>query len=98
MRSVRSGDAGLVARFQVDYQAAEPPYRQIAAYFRERIRKGEFPPGRRLPTERDLTELWGVAATTTRRAMRLLAEEGWVTTTPGRGTHSRGVPPGRTGT
>jgi DNA-binding GntR family transcriptional regulator len=78
---------------EIDYQAAEPPYRQIAAWLRERIRSGELQPGQRLPTERDLTQEFGVAATTTRRAYRLLAQEGWVTTTPGRGTHSRGVPP-----
>jgi DNA-binding GntR family transcriptional regulator len=29
----------------------------------------------------------GVAATTARRAMRLLAEEGLIVTTPGRGSH-----------
>jgi GntR family transcriptional regulator len=74
---------------EIDYSAPDPPYRQIAAWLRERIRSGEFPPGRRLPTERDLQQELGVAATTTRRAYRLLAEEGWTVTTAGRGSHVR---------
>jgi DNA-binding GntR family transcriptional regulator len=76
-----------VTEFQVDYQAAESPSRQIAAWLRGRIKTGEFKPGQRLPTERDLQQTLGVAATTTRRAYRLLADEGLVVTTPGRGTH-----------
>lgn len=74
---------------EIDYTAAEPPYKQIADWLRERIQAGEFAPGQRLPTERDLLELLGVAATTSRRAYRLLSDEGWVTTTAGRGTHVR---------
>ena len=74
---------------EINYQAAEPPYRQIAAWLRERIKDGEFAPGQRLPTEQDLRELLGVAATTSRRAYRLLAEERWITTTAGRGSHVR---------
>jgi len=72
---------------EIDYEAAEPPYRQIAAWLRGRILSGEFPAGRRLPTERQIQEETGVAATTARRAMRLLAQEGWIVTTPGRGSH-----------
>lgn len=48
---------------------------------------GDLAPGRRLPTERQLQEELEVAATTTRRACRLLAEEDLVVTTSGRGTH-----------
>jgi DNA-binding GntR family transcriptional regulator len=76
-----------MAGFEIDYTAALSPSRQIAAWFRERIQAGEFRPGQRLPTERDLQQQLGVAATTTRRAYRLLAEEGLVVTTAGRGTH-----------
>jgi GntR family transcriptional regulator len=72
---------------EIDYTAASPPHRQIAAWLRARIEAGEFGPGQRLPTERDLMQQLGVAATTARRAMRVLAEEGLVVTTPGRGTH-----------
>ena len=73
--------------FVIDYQAAESPSRQIAAWLKGRIERGEFAPGQRLPTERQLLEELGVAQTTARRAYRLLAAEGLVVTTPGRGTH-----------
>jgi DNA-binding GntR family transcriptional regulator len=71
----------------IDYEAAESPSRQIAAWIRRRIESGELLPGQRLPTERQMMQETGVAATTTRRAYRLLAAEGLVVTTPGRGTH-----------
>lgn len=73
---------------EIDYLAADPPYRQLAAWLRDRILAGEFPPGRRLPTEKDLMQELGVAATTARRAFRLLAAEGYVVTTAGRGSHA----------
>ncbi len=76
-----------MTEFQVDYEAALAPYRQIAAWLRGRIESGELAPGRRLPTERQLQQELGVAATTTRRAYRLLAGEGLVVTTSGRGSH-----------
>ena len=74
----------------MDYEAAAAPYMQIAAWLRGRIAAGEFAPGQRLPTERQLMQELGVAATTARRAMRVLAREGLVVTTPGRGTHVTG--------
>lgn len=77
----------MIGRVEIDYTAADPPSRQIAAWLRGRIEAGEFTPGQRLPTERDLQQELGAAATTVRRAMRLLAAEGLVITTPGRGTH-----------
>jgi DNA-binding GntR family transcriptional regulator len=79
-----------VAGFEIDYQAADSPSRQIASWLRGRISAGEFRPGQRLPTERELQQTLGVAATTTRRAYRQLADEGLVVTTPGRGTHVAG--------
>jgi GntR family transcriptional regulator len=88
MHRMRAGDARRV-EFSIDYQAAQSPSRQIAAWIRDRITSGELQPGQRLPTERELQQTLGVAATTTRRAYRLLAGEGLVATTGGRGTHVR---------
>jgi GntR family transcriptional regulator len=79
----------MMRQVEIDYTAADPPYRQIAAWLRNRITEGELRPGQRLPTERELQQTLGVAATTTRRAYRVLAEEGLVVTTRGRGTHVR---------
>ena len=85
----KRGDAAVI-----DYTAPESPSRQIAGWLRGMIASGEIAPGKRLPTEREITELTGVAATTTRRAMRLLAEEGLVWTVPGRGTYAAVREPG----
>jgi DNA-binding GntR family transcriptional regulator len=80
---------------EIDYQAPLSPHRQIAAWLRKRIDAGEFPPGKRLPSENDIQQLTGVAATTVRRAIALLREQGIVYTVPGRGTYP-GQPPDQT--
>ena len=72
---------------EIDYDAPEPPHRQIAAWLRKKIESGEYPPGRKIPSEKDIMDLSGVARTTVRRAIAVLRDEGLVVTTPGRGTH-----------
>jgi len=79
---------------QINPRAAEPPYRQIAAWLRARIEAGEFRPGEDpLPSEKDLVGMFGVARDTARRAVRSLREEGLVVTVPQRGTYVV-APPG----
>jgi GntR family transcriptional regulator len=75
---------------EIDYEAPEPPHRQIAAWLRAKIQSGEYPPGRRIPSEKDIMDLSGVARTTARRAVAVLRDEGLVVTTKGRGTHVTG--------
>ncbi len=72
---------------EIDYDAPEPPHRQIAAWLRGKIESGELPPGRKIPSEKDIMDVTGVARTTARRAVAVLRDEGLVVTTPGRGTH-----------
>jgi GntR family transcriptional regulator len=60
-----------------------PVYVQLAGLLRARIAAGEITG--RLPSERELHEEFGLAPMTTRRAVRLLADEGLVTVVPGRG-------------
>jgi len=79
---------------QINPRAAEPPYRQIAAWLRARIEAGEFRPGEDpLPSEKDLVGMFGVARDTARRAVRSLREEGLAVTVPQRGTYVV-APPG----
>ena len=79
---------------QINPRAAEPPYRQIAAWLRARIEAGEFRPGEDpLPSEKDLVDMFGVARDTARRAVQSLREEGLVVTVPQRGTYVV-APPG----
>lgn len=72
---------------QIDYRAMEPPHRQIAGWLTSRIEAGELAPGRPLPSEKELIDLFGVARTTVRRAIAYLREQGAVVTVPGRGTY-----------
>lgn len=65
-------------------------YRQLAARLRARIADGEFPPGRRIPSLRDLEAEYQVAPMTVRKAVGLLVDEGLVITKPGRGTFVAG--------
>jgi len=71
----------------IDYEAPEPPHKQIARWLRARIESGEYRPGRRIPSEKDIMDLSGVARTTARRAVEVLRNEGLVVTTQGRGTY-----------
>lgn len=75
---------------KINPRAADPPYRQIAAWLRARIEAGEFRPGEDpLPSEKDLQEFFEVSRDTARRAVAVLREEGLVVTVPQRGTYVR---------
>jgi len=71
----------------IDYDAPEPPHRQIAAWLRARIESGELQPGRKIPSETDIMGETGVARTTARRAVKVLRDEGLVITYGGRGSY-----------
>jgi len=72
---------------EIDYDAPEPPHRQIAAWLRARIESGELQPGRKIPSETDIMGETGVARTTARRAVKVLRDEGLVITYGGRGSY-----------
>jgi DNA-binding transcriptional regulator YhcF (GntR family) len=59
---------------------------RIAADLRTRIADGEFGPGDRVPSTRELTRRWGVAMATATRALSLLQDEGVVRSVRGVGT------------
>jgi GntR family transcriptional regulator len=68
---------------------SDPLYRRIASDFREAIRRGRLRPGDRLPTEQEISERYGVSRNTVRLALAMLANEGAIASTPGRGTFVR---------
>jgi GntR family transcriptional regulator len=70
----------------IDYDSPERPSQQIAGWIRGRIEDGTLTPGRRLPSEAALQAETGSARTTIRRAVKLLRDEGRVTTVPGHGS------------
>ncbi|MBI5279806.1 MAG: FadR family transcriptional regulator [Burkholderiales bacterium] len=62
-------------------------YRQIAEQVRTLITAGEFPPGSRLPAERDLARQLGVSRPSVREALIALEVEGWVEVRTGSGVY-----------
>jgi GntR family transcriptional repressor for pyruvate dehydrogenase complex len=70
-----------------------------AAYqsLREGIAAGRFPPGSRLPSERELAERMGVSRPLVRETMRLLVGQGLVEVRPRRGIFVRAVADGGLG-
>lgn len=63
-----------------------PPYVQVADVLRREIETGEFRPGQKLPSVRDLSERFGIASMTVGNVLRVLRDEGLILTTPGRGS------------
>lgn len=63
-----------------------PVYRQLAAILRARIERGDWAPNRQILSEAQLVQAYGLARETTRKAVRLLIDEGVLFTVPGRGT------------
>jgi DNA-binding GntR family transcriptional regulator len=68
----------------IDYDAPDPPFRQLAAIIRGRIERAEI--ASRVPGERQLARDFGVAVVTVRKAMEVLRDEGLVRTEPGWGS------------
>lgn len=62
-------------------------YQKAAERLRAKILKGIFPPGARLPTERDLCGLLGISRITVRQALDLLEEEKLILRRQGSGTY-----------
>lgn len=81
----------------LDRDAMTPLYAQLAGVLRERIRRGEIPIGRRLPSQAELeTETGGaVSRRTIKSALEVLVAEGLVQGVQGKGVYVIAVPGGR---
>ncbi|MEU9786150.1 GntR family transcriptional regulator [Streptomyces phaeochromogenes] len=66
-----------------------PASRRIAADLRNGIESGKYPQGSKLPSQRDLAKLYGVARNTVDEALKLLGQQGIVTSEWGRGVFVR---------
>jgi len=65
------------------------PYIQVADALREEIHSGRLKPGQKLPSARQLADRFQVAVMTASNGVRVLREEGLVSSTQGRGTFVR---------
>jgi len=77
------------AAVQIDHEAGDWPYEQVAAHYRQAITSGELAPGARLPSITALVEQTGLSPKTIQRAMRQLESEGLVRIVASRGTFVR---------
>ena len=66
-----------------------PRARRVYAVVRDRIARGDSPPGSRLPSHRELAAEFGVAPLTVRQVLGQLESEGLVSREVGRGTFVR---------
>lgn len=71
---------------EIDHEGPVTPYRQLAGILQARIARGDWAPGRRMASETDLVQQYGLARTTVRRAIAVLVEDGVVVVVPQRGT------------
>lgn len=65
---------------------------QIASYLRDKILSGDVPPGGKLPSSRDLTEMFGAASQTIRNAVITIEKEGLAYSRQGLGVIAREHP------
>jgi GntR family transcriptional regulator len=79
----------------VDHGSARVPWLQVYDFLRERIDSGEFPPGARLPSIMTLSQDYGAAGVTVRKALAKLRDEGRVISIPGWGNFTTEHPPGK---
>lgn len=66
---------------------APAPFKEIANTFAAKIKSGELKPGDKLPSTRQIAEMYGVSMNTVYRAMSLLHDRELITGQPGRGTY-----------
>jgi GntR family transcriptional regulator len=68
------------------YSDSSPRYLQVAQLLRQRIARGQWPIGEKLPSLEALSGTFGMARMSMRQAMDLLIQEGLVSAQRGRGT------------
>ena len=69
----------------------QPLYRQIFNFLMEGISSGRFEAGARLPSEKELCDQFKVSRITSKRAMDLLADQGYILRRPGKGSFVIGL-------
>ncbi len=79
----------IMVRLVIDMRSPEPSYAQLARQLRDAITSGEIGPDEPLPSIQHIVGETGLAVGTVRRAIGVLADEGYAYTVPGRGTYAR---------
>jgi GntR family transcriptional regulator len=71
----------------LDADAPKPLYEQIKAYILKQIQSGTYSPGKRIPSERALSETLGVNRLTVKKAITDLVQAGHLSVQIGKGTY-----------
>lgn len=72
---------------EIEHDAPETPYRQLAGILKARIKRGDWKVNRPIASEARLVDEFGLSRPTVRRAIALLVEEGVIFVVPQRGTY-----------
>ncbi|OOB80397.1 MAG: GntR family transcriptional regulator [Epulopiscium sp. Nuni2H_MBin003] len=70
----------------IDKSAPIPMFYQLKQILLSDIKSNVYPPGNMIPTERELSEIYGISRTTVRQAVLDLVREGYLTRRKGKGT------------
>jgi len=71
---------------QLNRQSGLPLYQQLYDILRRKITRGEWEPGRMIPTEPELMDRYGVSRTTVRQTLEMLVNEDLIHRQQGKGT------------
>lgn len=74
----------------------QPLYAALASVLTRDIQDGKYPPASTLPSEKELTERYGVSRQTVRQALRAVRDQGLISSHPGIGTLVRESQAGQT--
>jgi DNA-binding transcriptional regulator YhcF (GntR family) len=85
----------VAAQLIVDRDSDVPIYQQIATQLRDAILSGKLPPGRPVPSKRDLRKHCGIAGVTVDKTMAWLKRERLIRHVPGMGLFV--IPPDQRG-
>ncbi len=72
---------------EIERDAPEPPFQQLAGILRARIARGDWQPRRPILSETRLCDEFGLSRPTVRRAIASLVADGLVFVVPQRGTY-----------
>jgi len=67
-------------------ESGQPLYKQLVAYFKEKIESGEWAVGTQIPSERELCKQFDVSRITVRQAIAVAEKEGLLQAVQGKGT------------
>jgi GntR family transcriptional regulator len=70
----------------VERDAPDAPFEQLAGILRARLKRGDWKTNRAISSENALADQYELSRPTVRRALAVLAEEGYVYAVAGRGT------------